>query len=182
MDDLAAIRQGLLRLKSLIAAERFSRALYQHYLALKAGFDPDQPRDELGRWTDAGGNTAEFTRVSDRPADSDARAIPANIQLDPRPPQVTEGQVDNPLQLLNAMTEVQPSIDGTGAVGFVSGGRTDLLNGFMVTGGTFGVVLRNPNTGNFEGWLYHVPSNFTATIVTTPQGDVRVMYARNWDI
>ena len=52
MDELAAIRQGLLRLKSIIAAERFSRALYRHYLALKAGYREDQLRDELGRWID----------------------------------------------------------------------------------------------------------------------------------
>jgi hypothetical protein len=50
MDDPAAIRQGLLRLKSIIAAERFSHALYRHYLALKAGYRPNQLRDDDGRW------------------------------------------------------------------------------------------------------------------------------------
>jgi hypothetical protein len=54
MDDLAAIRQGLLRLRSIVAAERFSRALYRHYLALKAGYREEQLRDERGRWADEG--------------------------------------------------------------------------------------------------------------------------------
>jgi hypothetical protein len=55
MDDLAAIRQGLLRLRSIVAAERFSHALYRHYLALKAGYRQDQLRDDHGRWADEGG-------------------------------------------------------------------------------------------------------------------------------
>jgi hypothetical protein len=68
MDDLAAIRQGLLRLKSIIAAERFSRALYRHYLALKAGYREDQLRDELGRWADEGGGRSRVElAASERP-------------------------------------------------------------------------------------------------------------------
>jgi hypothetical protein len=34
---------------------RFQLAMRKHAIALKAGVDPDQPRDELGQWTDAGG-------------------------------------------------------------------------------------------------------------------------------
>ena len=86
------------------------------------------------------------------------------------------------LQLLNDMTDIQSSSVGVGVVGFVSGGRTDLPNGFMVTAGVFGVVYRNPSTGNIEGWLYSVPGHITATIISTPQGHVRVMYSRNMDI
>lgn len=56
MDDLAALRQGLLRLRSIIAAERFSHALYRHYLMLKAGYRQDQLRDDHGRWADEGGS------------------------------------------------------------------------------------------------------------------------------
>jgi hypothetical protein len=64
-DDLAAIRQGLLRLKSIIAAERFSRALYRHYLALKDGYRPDQLRDDHGRWSDeAGSQRPQRTRLA----------------------------------------------------------------------------------------------------------------------
>jgi hypothetical protein len=55
MHSLAEIRLEMLRLKSHIAAMRFQIAMRKHAIALKAGFDPDQPRDEWGRWTDAGG-------------------------------------------------------------------------------------------------------------------------------
>jgi len=51
-----ALRGKILRLKWLVAATRFEIAMHRHALALKAGFNPDQPRDEHGRWTDAGGS------------------------------------------------------------------------------------------------------------------------------
>ncbi len=49
------LRGKILRLKWLVAATRFEIVMRRHALALKAGFNPDQPRDEQGRWTDAGG-------------------------------------------------------------------------------------------------------------------------------
>lgn len=55
MRSLTAIRSELLRLKWDIAASRFQLALRRHALALKAGFNPAQPRDDFGRWVDAGG-------------------------------------------------------------------------------------------------------------------------------
>jgi hypothetical protein len=51
---LRAIEGGLLRLQWLAAATRFEIALRRHDRALKAGFNPDQPRDDRGRWTDDG--------------------------------------------------------------------------------------------------------------------------------
>jgi hypothetical protein len=41
---LRAIEGGLLRLKWLAAATRFEIALARHDCALKAGFNPDEPR------------------------------------------------------------------------------------------------------------------------------------------
>jgi hypothetical protein len=41
----------------------------RHAIALKAGFDPDQPRDELGQWTDVGGGASVYDSDS---ADSEA--------------------------------------------------------------------------------------------------------------
>jgi hypothetical protein len=41
---LRAIEGGLLRLKWLAAATRFELALLRHDRALKANFDPNQPR------------------------------------------------------------------------------------------------------------------------------------------
>lgn len=35
----------------------------RHALALKAGFNPDQPRDEQGRWTDAGGGAIALPEI-----------------------------------------------------------------------------------------------------------------------
>lgn len=55
MNSIAAIETGLARLKWLAAAARFELALRRHGCALKAGYDPAQPRNELGRWTDTGG-------------------------------------------------------------------------------------------------------------------------------
>jgi hypothetical protein len=47
-----------LKLRSDLAWDRFMRVLRQ-YLSQKAGFNPDQPRDELGRWTDGGEAASE---------------------------------------------------------------------------------------------------------------------------
>lgn len=70
---------------------RFQIAMRKHAIALKAGFDPDQPRDELGQWTDAGGGTDEEGDAADsdaldsdlddfEPTDlSDARRRPPNL-------------------------------------------------------------------------------------------------------
>jgi hypothetical protein len=55
---LRTIQSCLLRLKWLAAATRFEIAMHRHYWALKAGFNPEQPRDEYGRWTDTNGNVA----------------------------------------------------------------------------------------------------------------------------
>jgi hypothetical protein len=46
-------RDAALKRKADIAWERFTTAL-RALLSQKAGFNPDQPRDELGRWTDSG--------------------------------------------------------------------------------------------------------------------------------
>ncbi len=59
MHALDGLRSELLRLKWHVAALRFQLALRKHAMALKAGFNPDQPRDELGQWTDAGGGDAD---------------------------------------------------------------------------------------------------------------------------
>jgi hypothetical protein len=54
--SLAAIESGLVRLKWLAAAARLQLAMRRHDLALKAGFDPSQPRvpagnPDGGQWT-----------------------------------------------------------------------------------------------------------------------------------
>jgi hypothetical protein len=51
---LRAVAGGLLRLKWLAAATCFEITLRRHDRALKAGFNPDEPRDDRGRWTDGG--------------------------------------------------------------------------------------------------------------------------------
>lgn len=44
----------LLELKWLRDALRFDRALHDHMFALKYGYNPAQPCDEIGRWVDTG--------------------------------------------------------------------------------------------------------------------------------
>jgi len=62
-----AIRSKLLRLKWLAAATRFEIALRRHdralKLAYKYGYNPAEPRDERGRWTDANGNPVATARI-----------------------------------------------------------------------------------------------------------------------
>jgi hypothetical protein len=58
--SLRALAFGTLRLKWLRDATRFEIAAHRHGLALKAGFNPNQPRvpkgnPDGGQWTDAGG-------------------------------------------------------------------------------------------------------------------------------
>lgn len=45
------------------AGLRMSLALLQLRLALRAGFDPNQPRDERGRWADGGLHRVVVTRI-----------------------------------------------------------------------------------------------------------------------
>ena len=79
---LRAAEFGLLRLKWLAAATRFEIALRRHDRALKyackAGFNPDQPRDDHGRWTSEGGG-------SEKPSDGDPPDVPEE-----RPPKSTD--------------------------------------------------------------------------------------------
>lgn len=60
---LHAIACGVTRLTWLAAAERFELAMRRHAIALKYGYNPAQPRDEIGRWVDANGNVVESGRV-----------------------------------------------------------------------------------------------------------------------
>lgn len=65
--SLRAIRACLLELKWLRATMRLELALRRHHRALryaeKAGFNPDQPRDWHGRWTDGGGSGPSDGRI-----------------------------------------------------------------------------------------------------------------------
>jgi hypothetical protein len=65
MRALNAIESGLLRLQWLAAAAKFEVAMRRHELSLKYGYDPNQLRNELGRWTDAGALGSERIRFAD---------------------------------------------------------------------------------------------------------------------
>jgi hypothetical protein len=62
MRALDVIETGLARLQWLAAAAKFELAMRRHDYALKYGYDPNQLRDERGRWADAGGSG--LTRVA----------------------------------------------------------------------------------------------------------------------
>lgn len=61
----------LLELRSALANIRLLIADLQLYLALKAGFDPNQPRDAIGRWTDTGAGISLEIEPETRIAQSD---------------------------------------------------------------------------------------------------------------
>jgi hypothetical protein len=60
---LRAMQCGLIELKWLRDVTRLECAMRRHLWALKYGYNPAQPRDEIGRWEDANGNIAESGRV-----------------------------------------------------------------------------------------------------------------------
>jgi hypothetical protein len=69
---LRSIKSNLVRLKWLAAATRFELAFTRHDRALKAGFNPDQPRVPAGdpaggQWTDGGGNERRVRLAGDVP-------------------------------------------------------------------------------------------------------------------
>lgn len=88
---MAGIEAGVLRLKSLRAATRFEIALRRNDRALKAGFNPDQPRvprgnPDGGQWTDEGAGTGERRiRLAGEIPTGDSPEIPKN-----RPPTAAE--------------------------------------------------------------------------------------------
>jgi len=65
--DVRATGAALGELKRLVRSLRLELALRRHRAALrhvgKAGFNPDQPRDWHGRWTDAGGSSSSDGRI-----------------------------------------------------------------------------------------------------------------------
>jgi hypothetical protein len=62
MDQIDAIQREHLELKWMVAKLKLD-LLWQEF-GRKAGFNPQQPRDELGRWTNEGGNEAPGTDIS----------------------------------------------------------------------------------------------------------------------
>jgi hypothetical protein len=81
---LRAIKSQLLRLKWLVAAERFEIAMRRHDRALrracKANFNPDQPRvprgqREGGQWIDDGGSSGKIRLAGEIPT-GDSPKIP----------------------------------------------------------------------------------------------------------
>lgn len=95
--SLRAAESGLVRLNWLTKAARFQLALHRHDLALKAGFNPEQPRDERGRWSDVGGGNAnpglsDFQIVSDA-TDDPLHAGAQYAQSGPRGPYNGRGPI-----------------------------------------------------------------------------------------
>lgn len=105
MRALAEIRSELLRLKCDVTALRFQLAMRWHAIALKAGFDPDQPRDELGQWTDAGGASVDDDDAADSGAlDDDLGVVESTDFSDARrrPPNLP------PIETLQSIPGSQP--------------------------------------------------------------------------
>ena len=56
--ELKVLRDGLARLRSDLLGVKVQLKLRKWIVSVKDGFDPDQPRDELGMWSDGGTQTA----------------------------------------------------------------------------------------------------------------------------
>jgi len=72
MRSLLAIDTSLRRLRWQLAATRFSLKLRRFATATKAGFNPDQLRDDYGRWSDGGGLSSRTGRFRSRVTDVSA--------------------------------------------------------------------------------------------------------------
>ncbi len=57
LDALSALRASHFRLKAEVAALQAELKFRRFFRNLKAGFNPDQSRDDHGRWTDEGGGS-----------------------------------------------------------------------------------------------------------------------------
>jgi hypothetical protein len=53
MNILQDIKRAIIKLKSDTASVRTELKFRKLMNALKSGFDPSQPRDDLGRWSDS---------------------------------------------------------------------------------------------------------------------------------
>jgi hypothetical protein len=104
MHALDGVRSELLRLKCDVAALRFQVAMRKRAIALKAGFNPDQPRDELGQWTDAGGASVDDDDAADSGSDYDLGGVESTDLSDARrrPPNLP------PIETLNGIPGAQP--------------------------------------------------------------------------
>ncbi|BAT61724.1 hypothetical protein GJW-30_1_04285 [Variibacter gotjawalensis] len=58
--ELELAHRELISLKQQVLAARADEKFAAFLLALKENFNPDQPRDELGRWTSGGGASAQY--------------------------------------------------------------------------------------------------------------------------
>lgn len=75
--QLAELRRAQLRLKSEIAWLRFMEAFSRFAIAAtKAGFNPEQPRDDHGRWADTGTEGVAFDALL---ADLDGDIVAENV-------------------------------------------------------------------------------------------------------
>lgn len=124
------LRAKALRLKWLVAATRFEIAMYRHALALKAGFNPDQPRDEQGRWTDAGG----YGEVSEA---ADLAEIDQSSDIAPDQPNRDDL---NSLRKLSDSSAIRPQLDQAW-VESSPYGKSPQEHGFWIS--------RNNETGDF---------------------------------
>jgi hypothetical protein len=82
--DLAALeraREQLLRLRSELLSLRAKLKFRRFFRSLKAGYRPDQLRDDLGRWADEGGVGRTQLAASGRPPVGPAAALVLALEL-----------------------------------------------------------------------------------------------------
>ncbi len=80
---IEGVREQLLRLRSELLSLRAELKFRQFLRSLKAGYRPDQFRDDHGRWTDEGVGSAARTRLADASARPSSGAIMSDASPDP---------------------------------------------------------------------------------------------------
>ncbi|MFT4275285.1 MAG: hypothetical protein QM576_02915 [Rhodopseudomonas sp.] len=86
--ELSVVRSNLLTLKAELVRFKLIAKIRRREVATKAGFRPDQARDELGRWTEEGRNegqngeiTAEPSVFSVNATFSDIASVPLSLRI-----------------------------------------------------------------------------------------------------
>jgi hypothetical protein len=153
----------------------------------RAHFDRNQPCVPAGNPDGGlgprGGASASAApiEVGARADEAGARVERADVLMDEFPAGVRSDPAE-PFELLRTMENQTSSARGSlGTAGYISGSRTVQPDGlgFTVTNGSFGLVMQDPATGVYYGRRISVPDYVTATIVTAPNGHLRITFSRN---
>jgi hypothetical protein len=113
--------------------------------------------------------------------DDDDDVTLADVVIGPVTPQGITPALSDPTTTLSGLDpgHTVSSTNGIGVVGAISGQVSSTANGFSVTNGEIGIVAPDANTGMISGLTIGVDADHTATVSTTPNGDISVSFSTN---